>query len=378
MFNSTDKLITIAAARDQLGQMWAFGTADTSPNDSVSYANEQAPGGNWTAWRDMFNAGDRLVSIGASRNNGGFLEAFGVNQYNQIYHAMQLVPSGGWACFPGRPTNCWWNLAGPPPPTQLDSIAVGQNDSNPFFPYPVEVFGVATDNTVWHIYEMTSTVDPKTGSPNAGSWSPWQKLENSGLTPPHGIPAGIAPDIKLVTAARNSNGHMEVFGIAGDNTVWHFYEGGYVYMRNWMQLSKKTDQFLDLSAVLDADGKLELFGTKPDYTIMHTSQSAPGTWPMEAPDKPPSPIFTGVSGSRFTITKPSPPDLATSLRLEQRVPFGRYKTLKSNMLADFTMSGLKPGSSFTFRFEAVGAGGTVSSDWATVTTLPWFRGSRGQ
>src|SRR5215210_7196619 len=77
----------------------------------------------------------------------------------------------------------------------LRNLAAGQNRDG-----RLEVFGTASDDSVWHIWQT---------SPNGG-WGLWESLQEGAL--------------RNLAVGQNQDGRLEVFGTASDDSVWHIWQ----------------------------------------------------------------------------------------------------------------------------------------------------------
>jgi hypothetical protein len=92
-----------------------------------------------------------------------------------------------------------------------------------------------------------------------GSWGDWHSLGGW---------------LSAVSAVRHADGRLEVFGIAGDHAVWHDWQltpGG-----AWSGWNSLGGWLSALSAVANADGRLEVFAVGGDHAIWHKWEVTPG------------------------------------------------------------------------------------------------------
>ena len=85
-----------------------------------------------------------------------------------------------------------------------------------------------------------------------------------------------ADRLRAVEAARNADGRLEVFGVAGDQSLWHTWQtspnNGW---SGWAPLHGPGDRLRNLVVANNADGRLEVFGTAGDDSIWQTWQTSP-------------------------------------------------------------------------------------------------------
>jgi hypothetical protein len=109
-------------------------------------------------------------------------------------------------------------------------------------------------------------------------WHNWQISPNNGWRgwQPFLIP-GPAGD-KLVTLAvgQNRDGRLEVFGTAADDTIWHNWQtsanNGW---SGWQPFMSLDDRLVTLVVGRNLDGRLEVFGAASDQTLWHNWQISP-------------------------------------------------------------------------------------------------------
>ncbi|MGV1029998.1 MAG: peptidoglycan-binding protein, partial [Dermatophilaceae bacterium] len=87
---------------------------------------------------------------------------------------------------------------------------------------------------------------------------------------------GAGDRLRDVVMGANADGRLEVFGTAGDDTIWHTWQtspsNGW---SAWTQFHSAGDRLRTLAVGRNADGRLEVFGTAGDDTIWHTWQTSP-------------------------------------------------------------------------------------------------------
>jgi hypothetical protein len=74
------------------------------------------------------------------------------------------------------------------------------------------------------------------------------------------------------------DGRLEAFGTAPNNTIWHASQttpGGPAWS-SWEMLNGPGDRLVSIAAAQNADGRLEAFGIASNNTIWHASQTTPG------------------------------------------------------------------------------------------------------
>jgi hypothetical protein len=93
----------------------------------------------------------------------------------------------------------------------------------------------------------------------------------------------IAWDDKLVTltVGLNADGRLEVFGTAADDTIWHNWQIAPNFSSNngwsgWQPFITLDDRLVTLAVGGNADGRLEVFGAARDQTLWHNWQTSRG------------------------------------------------------------------------------------------------------
>jgi hypothetical protein len=172
-----------------------------------------------------------------------------VGDQRAVWHRWQTAPNNGWA---------GWHSLGEPPGGFFGPLALGANaDGRLELVAPAAFAG--GDQEIWHRWQSTP----------GGGWSGWSSL-------------GTAGGGELLTSvpvlARNADGRLELFVVAGDGAVWHRWQtapnNGWSPWANLGSVATGTIQGPTLAS--NADGRLELFLRAPDTGgLYQLSQSAP-------------------------------------------------------------------------------------------------------
>ncbi len=212
---------------------------------------------NWVPLsQPAFTPGFEFYNFSVEQNIDGRLEAFLLGKNGVLGHCWQLAPGKDWS---------EWLSQGQPP-----------NNTFPAFPRAkrnadgrLEVFISGSDYTPWHIWQL---------APGKNDWSSWSSL---------GQPVGI--DLLTIDVGQNLDGRLEVFSAGSkdqasstvpvDLALWHRWQlapnGGW---SEWASLGTAPNAIYFFSHVArnNADGRLEVFVSGPDYRPWHTWQLAPG------------------------------------------------------------------------------------------------------
>jgi hypothetical protein len=172
--------------------------------------------------------------------------------------------------FQGHPSGTWLRrgLGHPPGGVDFQRPAVALNADG-----RLEVVAVGSDQAIWHRWQTApqgGAADDATG----GQWSQWQLL---------GRPSG-QEILAVVGLARNKDGRLELFTVAGDGSVWHRWQRkpGGSWAAAWSSLGTPGGLHAPGVAAVaqNKDGRLELFTVAGDGSVWHRWQPAPGrrTW----------------------------------------------------------------------------------------------------
>ena len=176
-------------------------------------------------------------------NSDGRLEVFGVGTDNALWHIWQQAPHAG-------PWSSWSSLGGVV--TSDPSVFVNSDGR-------LEVFARGTDNALWHIWQQ---------APHAGPWSSWNSLGGT-----------ITSDPAVID---NSDGRLEVFARGADNALWHIWQEA-PHAGPWSSWSSLGGIITsDPVVALNSDGRLEVFARGTDNALWHIWQEAPHTGPWSS------------------------------------------------------------------------------------------------
>ena len=175
--------------------------------------------------------------VAAASNADGRLEVFGVGTDNALWHDWQITPNGGWS---------GWN--------SLGGIVTSMPDAARNADGRLEVVARGSDNALWHRWQTSP----------GGGWSGWYSL------------GGILYSDPAVFA--NADGRLEVFVRGTDDSLWHIWQtapnGGW---SGWHSLGGVLTT--EPVAGRNADGRLEVFVRGSDNALWHIWQTAPnGGW----------------------------------------------------------------------------------------------------
>jgi len=179
----------------------------------------------------------------AACNSDGRLEVFGVGTDNALWHIWQTAPHAD-------PWSSWSSLGGVV--TSDPSVFVNSDGR-------LEVFARGTDDALWHIWQTV---------PHAGPWSSWSSLGGAITSDP--------------AAIDNSDGRLEVFARGTDNALWHIWQT-VPHAGPWSAWSSLGGGITsDPAPALNTDGRLEVFARGTDNALWHIWQEAAHSGPWAA------------------------------------------------------------------------------------------------
>ncbi len=187
---------------------------------------------------DLSPAFDKWASLGGSVrqlvagcNADGRIELFGIGTDNALWHIWQTAPNNGWSD--------WASLGG----SDLTKLAVTNNQDG-----RIEVFARGANNELHHIWQT---------APNNG-WGSWGNLGGS---------------VEELTVGRNQDGRIEVFTRGTDGKLNHIWQTA--PNNGWSGWSTLDGNVKELAVVNNADGRLEVFAIGRDNALWHIWQTAP-------------------------------------------------------------------------------------------------------
>ncbi len=198
--------------------------------------------------------------------------------------------------MPTTPTTIQWSAdfaMGTPPPGLSPGgppMTAGANKDG-----HLELFVLANDGNVWHIWQT---------APNSQTWSPWSVFAS---------PKGVTFTGKTFTVVSNEDGRLEVFAVAGDNSVWHIWQlaANANWAENWQSLGVPASTLtLPFFQVANNEiGALEVFCFDPTGQGLSKGQTqANGNFAMEWKSIPPPPEL-GLQGA-YNVLAVQPPATA--------------------------------------------------------------------
>ena len=228
---------------DANGRLEVFGLQS---GGKLWHVSQHTPNGAWGAGASLgAPAGGIIGGVCVGNEKNGRLEVFGVGSDDHLHHIAQTAPNGAWGH--------WKSLGAPAPGIAIGDPRVINNADG-----RLEVFLLAKDNHVWHIWET---------APNGG-WSGWSSLG----TPPAQISNG-APFV-----GRNADGRIEVFATGTNGSIYDIWQtapnNGW---SGWAELQPAMAvQFSGLGAVTNnQDGRFQLCFIGSDGALWTKAQSAP-------------------------------------------------------------------------------------------------------
>lgn len=182
-------------------------------------------------------------AVAAALNSDGRLEIFGIGTDDALWHIWQTAPHAG-------PWSAWSSLGG----VITSEPAVALNSDG-----RLEVFARGTDGALWHIWQT---------APHAGPWSTWSSLGGS-----------ITSDPAVVV---NSDGRLEVFARGTDNALWHIWQDN-PHAGPWSAWNSLGGSITSNPApTVNSDGRIEVFARGTDNALWHIWQDNPHAGPWSA------------------------------------------------------------------------------------------------
>jgi len=186
--------------------------------------------------------------LDVGKNANGFLEIFTVATDETLWHSKQTTLGNEWGA---------WTSLGQPLSGLNGYTAVASNKDG-----RLEVFCTGIDGALWHIWQI---------APN-GNWGAWTSL---------GKPTGVAL-VLSINVLQNSDGRLEVFMAGSDNAVWNIWQtapNGNWSTWGFLGMPPGTNSISNPVSGENADGRLEVFVIGSDNALWHKWQSvAGGTW----------------------------------------------------------------------------------------------------
>jgi hypothetical protein len=253
-FVGTGPLVT-RNIEGRLDLIMGFGA--TSP-DGPFHITQTAPNNGWTpTWTslDLPPGTTSVNNYALATRHYGDLELFAVSgNYGSGPGNFELWHLGQTS---GADWLRWSSLGCPPPGGPLAPAVAASADGR------LEVFTVAADGALWHIWETTLN----------GTWSNWMS---------HGQPQGSLGLNGTPVIAANSEGRLELLLTGNDSQLWHIWQTApsQGWSPDWLSHGEPPGGFFSSSAMAaSVDGRLELFATGADQQLWHINQLTPsGSW----------------------------------------------------------------------------------------------------
>jgi Peptidase family C25 len=257
----------------------------------VRHLWQLTPDGNWSSAVAVGDANQVGSVLSAGRCGDGRIEVFAIRPGDGLWRGF-LVPSGGgaWAgrwwlpggyldlstatnadgrlevfaveCT-GRIVHAWQTKAGDDTSwtgmSQLGTLAGKRVTAvaNRAWAGRLEVFAIGADNGVYRTWQTP------------GGWQGWQRI------------GGGAQGSRLAVA-QNADGRLEAFLIGYDQNVYHIAQASKnddVWPGAVSRIPWRGDTAVEIAAIANKDGRLELFALGLDRSVYHTWQQTPnGNW----------------------------------------------------------------------------------------------------
>jgi acylphosphatase len=218
----------------------------------------QSGGVLWHVWQTAVNggwsdggtlgapSGGIIGGVTVANNQDGRIEIFAVGSDHQLHHVWQTSPNNGW--------NGWDSLGAPGPGISIGDPRVIQNADG-----RLEVFLLADDQNIWHIWQTSAN----------NGWSGWASLGGPAVSISNGAPF----------VGNNADGRIEVFVTGTDGGIYHIWQtspsNGW---GTWAQLQAPLAgiQLDGLGGVSNnEDGRFQLFFIGSDGALWTLAQTSP-------------------------------------------------------------------------------------------------------
>ena len=218
-----------------------------------------APGGGWAAWRNLgAPAGASVTQFEVAANGSGCLQVFAIGSNSLVWTTGQQNMGGNWSK---------WSTLGADTPT-VSTLAVGQHQDG-----RLEVFAViAAGSGITHIWQNVP----------GGAWTGWA-LWGTGAATQLAVALDANGCLELVATTASENVPVTLTRQIGPNEGW----------TSWQSLGAPEYQLQQPVMMRNADGHMEIFGLGDDGTIWHTWDQQ-GAWTGWV-------SFGGIAGSPFVI-----------------------------------------------------------------------------
>jgi hypothetical protein len=240
----------------------------------------------WSGWQDHGPpSGARLSGfVTAACSGDGRIEVFAIDSDDgSMWNVRQTAPSSAYS---------GWNAYGNPGVALVDRPALARSADG-----RLELFVRGQDNRLYHQWETTV---------GTFSWSGWNSFDVT-TTPEFGF-------VDHPVVAPSADGRLELFLTGGDHNIYHAWQtsasNGW---SNWVNEGAEGGGFIAAAPGLarNGDGRLEIFAVAGDRNIYHKWQTAAsngwGPWTLLDPQAPPP----------LTTTVPDLIDLSVALAQER-------------------------------------------------------------
>jgi hypothetical protein len=252
------KVTGIAIAGHGERQLELVATSDREGSrDTVWHARQTDPAGNeWTGWQPFGRPGGGAGAPALLQRRDDLLDVAVIGRDQSIWRRFEAAP-GRWSD--------WASLDAPGGESFLGSLAFTENHDR-----RLEVFAHRHDGSAWHRWQRSAESE--------GDWSGWS---------PFGLPDGAVRE--PLTMGSDTRGRLEAFApaaakIDGTTELWHRWQhppgNGW---SPWTSLKAPGGNREPGVAVLakNADGRLEAFTVAGDGAVWHRWQRGagdPGSW----------------------------------------------------------------------------------------------------
>jgi hypothetical protein len=353
------------------GRLEVFALVD---GGQVVHIWQQSPGGVWSASAFFDRTGWKAIAVGP--NADGRLELFAIGADDSGYHLWQTAPNNGWTNWDHLGGVSWKEITViPNPDGRLELFILAGGDA--WHTWQIQIMG---DHCQPYVDALNAAQQHLTAVLNDPDHTPAdfkaakQAVTNAenGLNQCRANPPLVgwsgsvsfgAHDLRQIGVARNADGRLELFGLGGDNSIYHIWmtapNNGWI--DQWSNFTVAAAQQFWVTS--DATGRLVVLYTR-DGSVNIVGQTQPnngwrGFSSLTDPEPKPTVTLTGVPtkiklGQSTTLSWTS--EGASLLELDHgigsvSVPNGSRSVTPTKQDAEF--------GSVTYTITATSRGGTA-------------------
>jgi len=315
-FGAVDwKSIIIGTNAD--GRLELFSLVD---GGQVFHMWQESPGGVWSGTGFFSRIGWKALAVGPNADGG--LELFAVGADGSGYHQWQVVPNGGWTDWVHLGGVSWKEITViPNPDGRLELFILAGGDAWHMWQIPLtgdhcQPYIGAVNTARQHLTAVLNDPDHTPAEFRAAEQAVTNAenaLKQCRLNPPlvgwSGSVSFGAHDLRQIGVARNADGRLELFGLGGDNSIYHIWmtapNNGWV--GQWSNFNFTVAAARQFWVASDATGRLVVLYTR-DGSVNIVGQTQPNNgWrgfdSLTDPEPKPTVTLNVASGFSKEINK---------------------------------------------------------------------------